>query len=235
MGGSDDPANLITLCDGCHATHHPNLQIKLSRRLIERWSLRLVRWLDRNGEIAKAATNLSPALRLFGLERFREGQLPVVLAALAGRSVLLVSPTGSGKSLCFQLPSVLRPGTAIVISPLKALMSDQISELQRKKLPGTFINSDIDQEEKSARYELLANSAFKFLYVAPERFAVRDKSEVERLKSMRPNFLVVDEAHCIDRWGDDFRPDYSRLGVRLVGPRSWHLRQRPASTLSKES
>jgi ATP-dependent DNA helicase RecQ len=212
MGGSDDPANLITLCDGCHATHHPNLQIKLSRRLIERWSLRLVRWLDRNGEIAKAATNLSPALRLFGLERFREGQLPVVLAALAGRSVLLVSPTGSGKSLCFQLPSVLRPGTAIVISPLKALMSDQISELQRKKLPGTFINSDIDQEEKSARYELLANGAFKFLYVAPERFAVRDKSEVERLKSMRPNFLVVDEAHCIDRWGDDFRPDYSRLG-----------------------
>jgi ATP-dependent DNA helicase RecQ len=212
MGGSDDPGNLITLCDGCHATHHPNLQIKLSRRLIERWSLRLVRWLDRNGEIAKAATNLSPALRLFGLERFREGQLPVVLAALAGRSVLLVSPTGSGKSLCFQLPSVLRPGTAIVISPLKALMSDQISELQRKKLPGTFINSDIDQEEKSARYELLANGAFKFLYVAPERFAVRDKSEVERLKSMRPNFLVVDEAHCIDRWGDDFRPDYSRLG-----------------------
>ena len=95
--------------------------------------------------------------------------------------MLLVSPTGSGKSLCFQLPSVLRPGTACVISPLKALMSDQISELQRKKLPGTFINSDLDQEEKSARYELLANGAFKFLYVAPERFAVRDKSEVERL------------------------------------------------------
>jgi ATP-dependent DNA helicase RecQ len=212
MGGSDDLGNLITLCDGCHAAHHPNLQVKLSRRLIERWSLTLVRWLDRNGEIAKPATNLAPALRLFGLERFREGQLPVVLAALAGRSVLLVSPTGSGKSLCFQLPSVLRPGTACVISPLKALMSDQISELQRKKLPGTFINSDLDQEEKSARYELLANGAFKFLYVAPERFAVRDKSEVQRLKDLRPNFLVVDEAHCIDRWGDDFRPDYGRLG-----------------------
>lgn len=212
LGGSDDPSNLITLCDGCHATHHPNLQVRLSRRLIERWSLRLVRWLDRNGEIAKAATNLTPALRLFGLERFREGQLPVVLAALAGRSVLLVSPTGSGKSLCFQLPSVLQPGTAYVISPLKALMSDQVSELQRKKLPGTFINSNLDQEERSARYELLANGVFKFLYVAPERFAVRDKSEVERLMSIRPNFLVVDEAHCIDRWGDDFRPDYGRLG-----------------------
>ena len=221
LGGSDDPSNLITLCDGCHAAHHPNLQMKLSRRLIERWSLRLVQWLDRYGEIAKAATNLSPALRLFGLERFREGQLPVVLAALAGKSVLLVSPTGSGKSLCFQLPAVLRPGTACVISPLKALMSDQVSELQRKKLPGTFINSDLDRHEKSERYELLAKGVFKFLYVAPERFAVRDESEVERLTSMRPNFLVVDEAHCIDRWGDDFRPDYGRLGeirAALGGP-----------------
>lgn len=186
MCGSDDPSNLITLCDGCHAAYHPNLQVKLSRRLVERWSLRLVRWLDRNGEIAKGATNLTPALRLFGLDRFREWQLTVVLTALAGRSVLLVSPTGSGKSLCFQLPSVLRPGTACVISPLKALMSDQISELQRRKLPGTFINSDLDTEEKSARYELLANGVFKFLYVAPERFAVRDKSEVERLRSDLP-------------------------------------------------
>jgi ATP-dependent DNA helicase RecQ len=217
LGGSDDPSNLITLCDGCHAAHHPNLQVRLSRRLIERWGLRLARWLDRHGEIAKTATNLTPALRLFGLERFRDGQLPVVLAALAGRSVLLVSPTGSGKSLCFQLPSVLQPGTACVISPLKVLMSDQISELQRKKLPGTFINSDLDREEKAARYELLANGAFKFLYLAPERFAVRDKSEVERLRTLRPNFLVVDEAHCIDSWGDDFRPEYGRLGeVRAV-------------------
>ena len=73
-----------------------------------------------------------------------------------------------------------------MISPLKALMSDQISELQRKKLPGTFINSDLDREEKSARYELLANGVFKFLYVAPERFAVRDKSEVEQLISCGP-------------------------------------------------
>lgn len=103
LGGTDELSNLITLCDGCHAAHHPNLQVKLSRRLIERWSLGLVRWLDSKGETARAATNLSPALRLFGLTRFRDGQLPVVLAALAGRSVLLVSPTGSGKSLCFQL------------------------------------------------------------------------------------------------------------------------------------
>jgi ATP-dependent DNA helicase RecQ len=211
LGGSDDPSNLVTLCDGCHAAFHPNLQVKLSRRILETWALRLVRWLDHTGKVAEQAGNLGPALRLFGLERFRDGQLPVVLAALAGRSVLMVSPTGSGKSLCFQLPTVLRPGTAYVISPLKALMSDQVSDLQRKKLPGTFINSDLDREEKALRYTLLEKKAFKFLYLAPERFSVRDQSEIARLTRMRPNFLVVDEAHCIDRWGDDFRPDYGRL------------------------
>ncbi len=210
-GGSDDPGNLVTLCDGCHAAYHPNLQVKLSRRFLERWALGLARWLDTKGEIAKATANLTPALRLFGLNHFREGQLPVIQAALAGRSVLLVSPTGSGKSLCFQLPSMLQRGTACVISPLKALMSDQVSELQRKMLPATFVNGDLDKQEKALRYELLARGVFKFLYVAPERFSVRDRSEVEQLERMRPNFLVVDEAHCIDRWGDDFRPDYGRL------------------------
>ena len=84
LGGTDDPSNLVTLCDGCHAAFHPNLQVKLSRRLLETWALRLVRWLDRTGKVAEQAGNLAPALRLFGLERFRDGQLPVVLAALSG-------------------------------------------------------------------------------------------------------------------------------------------------------
>lgn len=213
LGGSDDPANLVTLCDGCHAAFHPNLQAKLSRRFLERWRLRLARWLDRTGSEATVAGNFGPALRLFGLERFRDGQLPVVMAALAGRSVLMVSPTGSGKSICFQVPTVLRPGTAFVMSPLKALMSDQVSDLQRRKLPGTYINSDLDREEKRLRYHLLKRNAFKFLYLAPERFSVRDQSEVALLKRMRPSFLVVDEAHCIDRWGSDFRPDYGNLAA----------------------
>lgn len=173
--------------------------------------MRLARWLDRTGNVAEAAGNLGPALRLFGLEKFRDGQLPVVLAALAGRSVLMISPTGSGKSICFQVPTVLRSGVAYVISPLRALMSDQVSDLQRKKIPSTFVNSDLDREEKALRYQLLQMNAFKFLYLAPERFSVRDQSELQFLKSMRPSFLVVDEAHCIDRWGDDFRPDYGRL------------------------
>src|SRR5262249_19486202 len=110
MGGSDDLSNLVTLCDGCHASHHPNLAGGLALRMIERWAARLARWLDTEGNTIEAAGNFGPALRLFGLDRFRVGQLPIVLAALSGKSVLVVSPTGSGKTLCFQLPAVLRRG-----------------------------------------------------------------------------------------------------------------------------
>ena len=79
-------------------------------------------------------------------------------------------------------------------------MSNQVSDLQRKELPGTFINSDLDREEKALRYVLFEKKAFKFLYLAPDRFSVRDQSEIAQLARMQPNFLVVDEAHCIDRW-----------------------------------
>jgi ATP-dependent DNA helicase RecQ len=162
LGGSDAPSNLVTLCDGCHGAHHPNLQVSLSRRFIERWAMRLAKWLDRQRELPKATPNLGGALRLLGLERLRENQLEVVLAALNGESVLLVSPTGSGKTLCFQLPTLLRSGTAFVISPLKALMSDQVSGLQKKKIPGSYINGDLGPDEKRQRYELLEQQALKF-------------------------------------------------------------------------
>jgi len=214
LGGTDEPSNLVTLCDGCHGAHHPNLQISLSRRFIERWALRLAKWLDKQRELPDATANVGSALRLFGLQRFRENQLEVVLAALKGESVLMVSPTGSGKTLCFQIPTLLRRGTAFVISPLKALMSDQVSSLQRKKVPSSFINGDLAPDEKLRRYELLEQNALKFLYCTPERFdpnMVRSE-EVQRIARAEPNFLVVDEAHCIDRWGADFRPNYSRLG-----------------------
>ena len=213
LGGSDEPSNLITLCDGCHAAHHPSLQTTLSRRLIERWGVRLARWLDRDLALLPEAERLGPALRLFGISRFRDGQLDVILAALRGQSLLMISPTGSGKTLCFQLPALLKPGVAFVISPLKALMSDQVSALQRKKLPGTYVNGDLNQDEKATRYDLLKKGALKFLYCTPERFDVRDRDEVGRLLNTRPNFLVVDEAHCIDRWGKDFRPHYGNLGA----------------------
>ena len=116
-GGSDEPSNLVTLCDGCHAAHHPSLAAGLARRAIERWAARLALWLDREGAISEQSQNFGPALRLFGLARFRDGQLPVVQAALTGRSLLVVSPTGFGKTLCFQLPATLRRGVSVVVSP----------------------------------------------------------------------------------------------------------------------
>jgi RecQ family ATP-dependent DNA helicase len=210
-GGSDEPSNLITLCDGCHAAHHPKLAASLARRAIERWAVRLARWLDQRGDVPAESQNFGPALRLFGLDRFRDGQLAVVQAALAGRSILVVSPTGFGKTLCFQLPATLRQGVSVVISPLKTLMSEQVASLLRRKIPASFINSDIDKNEKQLRYRLLAGSHFKLLYLAPERFFVRNPREQQALRSVSPAFLVIDEAHCVDQWGADFRPEYGRL------------------------
>ena len=214
-GGADEAANLVTLCDGCHAAHHPNLQGTLARRMIERWGLRLARWLDGQGQVADVDESLGATLRLLGVARFRAPQLEVVLAALRGESLLFVSATGSGKSLCFQVPVLLREGCGFVVSPLKALMNQQVANLQLLKIPGTFINGDLGPEEKRLRYKLLRDGAIKFLYCTPERFdpGMVRPPEVEEIVRARPNYLIIDEAHCIDRWGEDFRPNYGRLGA----------------------
>jgi len=189
--------------------------MSLARRFVERWALRIAKWLDTQGELPDGTPNLGGALRLLGLQKFRGHQLEVVLAALKGQSVLLVSPTGSGKTLCFQLPALLRKGTAYVISPQKALMAEQVVDLQRKKIPCSFINSDLNPGEKQLRYELLTRHALKFFYCTPERFdaSMVRPDEVQLVSAGKPSFLVIDEAHCIDRWGRDFRPNYSRLGA----------------------
>jgi ATP-dependent DNA helicase RecQ len=191
--------------------------------ILERGAVRLARWLDARGEVPAVTRYLGWAMRRLGVRSLREGQLDVILAALRGESVLLVSPTGSGKTLCFQLPALLTPGTAYVISPLKALMSEQVADLTRRQIAATFINSDLSPADKRQRYQALRDQGVKFFFVTPERFdeTLVSPHEITLALGGHPAFLVVDEAHCIDRWGRDFRPAYSRLGVvrqRLGAP-----------------
>ncbi len=156
--------------------------------------------------------------KYFGFDSFRPLQEEIITTSLAGRDVVALLPTGGGKSLCYQLPALARNGLTIVVSPLIALMKDQVDGLHEMNVPATFINSSLDSGEYFQRYCGLDSGEYKILYLSPERLLQDDM--LSRLSRWNVSAIAIDEAHCISEWGHDFRPEYAQLAkLRDIFPR----------------
>ena len=147
---------------------------------------------------------------VFGFDRFRPGQAEIVEAVTAGQNTLAIMPTGGGKSLCFQLPALCRDGVTVVISPLIALMRDQVRGLREAGVEAGALTSGNTEEETREVFQALDEARLKLLYMAPERLA--SGGTVNLLRRANVTLIAVDEAHCVSQWGHDFRPDYLRIG-----------------------
>ncbi|HVU38858.1 MAG TPA: DNA helicase RecQ [Opitutales bacterium] len=160
--------------------------------------------------MASDSNHLRPLLkRWFGFESFRPLQEEIIRDTLSDKDVFAVLPTGGGKSLCFQLPALARAGLTVVVSPLIALMKDQVDALETAGIPATFLNSSLPPDESRTRQRRLHQGEYRLLYVAPERLML--SGFLESLRGWSVNLFAIDEAHCISEWGHDFRPEYRKL------------------------
>lgn len=215
FGGSHKLSNLITLCDKCHSDQHIELQVGLSRKSFEFVVYNFHKLLSLLSTHKKPVINYHPLLRIItGNSKFRKGQKEIIDEIMQGKNVLIIRPTGSGKSLLYQLPSLIADDPSIVICPLKALMKDQVEKLWKRGIPVTFLNSDISKEEKEERIRLFQNNAFKLIYLAPERFdnnLILNNDEIQKLTKVKIKYLIIDEAHNIEDWGYSFRENYQKI------------------------
>ena len=145
----------------------------------------------------------------FGYDSFRPLQEEIITDALAGRDVFALLPTGGGKSLCFQLPALIREGLTVVVSPLIALMKDQVDALTASGVAATFLNSTLKADESRSRLRGLFNGEYRLLYAAPERLML--DGTMDMLRQWKVAQIAIDEAHCISEWGHDFRPEYRQI------------------------